>query len=166
MQDTLVARAQEGLAADAVVVLLLHLVGKARADEHVDDRGREHDGVEQDERPNPPAPDDGNEHGEPDEVAQEAVGLDAGGVVGGGDAQRRGEDEQARRDDDHDAEGGRGPDVASREQPHDVSHEHRDAAEKNEQADDAHEDGDHAKHGLGRRAGNRGLEVLHALSPP
>ena len=33
--------------------------------------------------------------------------------------------------------------------------------EKNEQADDAHEDGDHAQDGLRGRSRNRGLEVLH-----
>ena len=164
MQRALVPVAQEDLAAHTPLALVRHAVGKLRANDHVGHRAQQHDGFEEQKRPHPPTPHDGDENHEPHEVAEVAVGRHARGVVGRAQAEPRRDQQQPRRAEDDAAVGIREPhELVGKPEPVTVP-EREHAAQHHHAADDRHDDGDDPQRGLGRRARNGRLDVVHGNS--
>ena len=164
MQRALVPVAQEDLAAHTPLALVRHAVGKLRANDHVGHRAQQHDGVEEQKRPHPPTPHDGDEDHESHEVAEVAVGRHARGVVGRAQAKPR-RDQQQRRGTHNDAAIGiREPhELVGKPEPVTVPERER-AAQHHHAADDRHDDGDDPQRGLGGRARNGRFDVVHRHS--
>ena len=73
-------------------MLALHAVGERGAHHHIGDGGREHDGVEDEDGARAPAPEDGNEKYQANQIAEEAIRSNAPGVA------RRGKPQPGRRE--------------------------------------------------------------------